>query len=106
MVLGSWIFDLEIRAWNDLTGGIGVGKGNAFGPFDYAILYLFFVPNLLVAEFFIRHRHKRLALPAHLRWPAVAALCAAGLVFAYAIVMVTATPGGKFGKHLLQLVAG
>ena len=106
MVLGSWIFDLEIRAWNDLTGGIGVGKGNAFGPFDYAILYLFFVPNLLVAEFFIRHRHKRLALPAHLRWPAVAALCAAGLVFAYAIVMVTATPDGKFGKHLLQLVAG
>lgn len=106
MVLGSWIFDLEIRAWNDLTGSLGVGKGNALGPFDYAILYLFFVPNLLVAEFFIRNRHKRLALPAHLRWPAVAALCAAGLVFAYAIVMVTATPDGKFGKHLLQLVAG
>jgi len=107
MVLGSWVFDLEIRAWNDLTGGIGVGKDNAFGPFDYAILYLFFVPNMLVAEFFIRRQHQRLSsLPRQLRWPAAAALAAAGAVFAYAIVVVSATPGGKYGKHLLQLLAG
>ena len=63
MVLGSWVFDLEIRAWNDLTGGLGVGEGGAFGPFDYAILYLFFVPNLLVAEVFIRNLHRRMVLP-------------------------------------------
>ena len=106
MVLGSWVFDLEIRAWSDLTGGAGMGEGNAFGPFDYAILYLFFVPNLLVAEFFIRNGHRRLVLPRHLRWPVVAALATAGLVFAYAIAVVTATPGGKFGKHLLQLATG
>ena len=106
MVLGSWVFDLEIRAWSDLTGGAGMGEGNAFGPFDYAILYLFFVPNLLVAEFFIRNGHRRLVLPRHLRWPVVTALATAGLIFAYAIVMVTATPGGKFGKHLLQLGTG
>jgi hypothetical protein len=106
MVLGSWVFDLEIRAWNDLTGGLGVGKDNTFGPFDYAILYVFFVPNLLVAEFFIRNLHRRLALPPRLMWPAVAVLATAGLVFAYAIVMVTAMPGGKFGRHLLSLAAG
>lgn len=94
------------RAWSDLTGGAGMGEGNAFGPFDYAILYLFFVPNLLVAEFFIRNGHRRLVLPRHLRWPVVAALATAGLVFAYAIAVVTATPGGKFGKHLLQLATG
>lgn len=104
MVLGSWVFDLEIRAWKDLAGGIGFGEDST-GPFDYAILYLFFVPNLLVAEFFIRNKHKRIALPRKLKWPAVAALAAAGLVFAYAIVMVSATPSGKYGKHLLQLVA-
>jgi len=103
MVLGSWIFDLEFRAWQDITGGVGIGAGNMLGFFDYAILYLFFVPNLLVAEFFIRNLHKRFALPRHLRWPAVAALALAGVVFAYAIVVVTATPGGKYGKHLLQL---
>ncbi|MES5813840.1 DUF2306 domain-containing protein [Pseudoxanthomonas sp. Soil82] len=106
MVLGSWVFDLEIRAWNDLTGGLGVGKGHTFGPFDYAILYLFFVPNLLVAEFFIRNMHRRIALPRPLRWPTLAALAASALVFAYAVAVVTATPGGKFGRHLLQLGAG
>ncbi|WP_372016754.1 DUF2306 domain-containing protein [Pseudoxanthomonas sp. 10H] len=103
MVLGSWVFDLEIRAWNDFTGGLGVGKGNAFGVFDHAILYLFFVPNLLVAEFFIRNGHRRLA---RLRWPAVTALAVAAAVFAYAVVAVTLTPGGKYGRHLLPLLAG
>ena len=96
---------LEVRAWGDLAGGIGMGE-NDNGPFDYAILYLFFVPNLLVAEFFIRNKHKRIALPRNLKWPAVAAFAVAGLVFAYAIVMVSATHGGKYGKHLLQIVTG
>jgi len=36
----------------------------------------------------------------------VGALAAAALVLAYAIVMTTATPGGKFGRHLLQVVSG
>ena len=67
MVLGSWVFDLEIRAWKDLTGGLGMGAGDTSGPFDYAILYLFFVPNLLVAECFIRNLHRRITLP---RWRA------------------------------------
>lgn len=106
MVLGSWVFDLEIRAWKDLTGGIGIGEGDASGPFDYAILYLFFVPNLLVAEFFIRNKHKRMVLPRHWGWLAVAAFAVAGLVFAYAIVTVSATHSGKYGKHLLQVLAG
>ena len=106
MVLGSWLFDLEIRAWKDLAGGVGFGQGDAYGPLDYAILYLLFVPNLFVAEFFIRHKHRHVALPSALKWPAVVALAAAGLVFAYAIVAVSATPTGKYGKHLLQLLSG
>jgi len=106
MVLGSWVFDLEIRAWEDLAGGLGMGTGGAFGPFDHAILYLFFVPNLVVAEFFIRNQHRRLALPPHLRWPAVALSVAVAVVFAWAVIAVTATPTGKFGKHLLPLVTG
>jgi len=106
MVLGSWVFDLEIRAWKDLTGGLGMGAGNTSGPFDYAIIYLFFVPNLLVAECFIRNLHKRVALPRHLAWPAVAGFALAGGLFAYAVVTVTATPSGKYGKHLLQAFGG
>ena len=106
MVLGSWVFDLEIRAWKDLTGGLGMGAGNTSGPFDYAILYLFFVPNLLVAEGFIRNQHKRIAAHRVLGWLAVAMLAAVVLVFAYAVTIVTATSTGKYGKHLLQLLGG
>ncbi|MBD9437718.1 DUF2306 domain-containing protein [Pseudoxanthomonas sp. PXM03] len=106
MVLGSWVFDLEIRAWKDLTGGLGMGAGNASGPFDYAILYLFFVPNLLIAEFFIRNQHKHIAAHRVLRWLAVAVLAAVVLVFAYAVTMVTATSTGKYGKHLQHFVTG
>lgn len=106
MVLGSWVFDLEFRAWSDLTGGIGISENQTPGVFDYALLYLFFVPNLLVAEFFIRNKHKRIALlPRKLKWPAAAAFAVAGLVFAYAIFVVSATHSGKYGKHLLELVA-
>jgi hypothetical protein len=106
MVLGSWLFDLEFRAWKDLAGGAGIGQGDSIGLFDYAILYLFFVPNLLVAEFFIRNKHRKIALQRGLVWPATAAVAAAGLVFVYAIVMVSVTPTGKYGKHLLQLLTG
>ncbi|TQM05667.1 putative membrane protein DUF2306 [Pseudoxanthomonas sp. 3HH-4] len=103
MVLGSWVFDLEIRAWKDLTGGLGMGAGNASGPFDYAILYLFFVPNLLVAECFIRNQHRHIAAHRVLRWLALGGLAVVGLIFAYAAIMVSATPSGKYGSHLLQL---
>ena len=104
MVLGSWLFDIEIQAWTDLAGGIGMHADGASGPFDLAMLYLFFVPNLLVAEFFIRNMRRPLVLPGRLKWPAVAVFGAAGLVFAYAIVMTSATHTGKFGKHLLPLL--
>jgi hypothetical protein len=102
MVLGSWLFDLEFRAWQDLAGGAGIGAGDSSGWFDYAILYLFFLPNLLVAEFFIRNKHRQIRLPRTLAWPAVGALAATGLIFAYGIVAVTGLPDGKYGRHLLH----
>ena len=104
MVLGSWLFDIEIQAWTDWAGGIGMNADGASGPFDLALLVLFFVPNLLVAEVFIRNMHRRLVLPGRLKWPAVAALGAVGLVFAHAVIMASATHTGKFGKHLLPIL--
>jgi hypothetical protein len=106
MVLGSWVFDLEYRAWEDLTGGIGIGEAEVLGPADYALLYLFFIPNLLVAEYFIRNKHKRVVLPRALKWLALATLAIAGLVFVYAIAAVSATHSGKYGSHLFGLIAG
>ena len=107
MVLGSWIFDIEYRAWEDLAGGIGIGQDGAIGLFDYFIFYAFFVPNLLVAEFFIRNKHKQISgLLRGSKRPALAALVIVGLVFAYAIVATTATHSGKYGRHLLQVFGG
>ena len=107
MVLGSWIFDLEYTAWDRLTGGAGIGPTEQIrGPFDYAILYLFFVPNLLVAELFIRSKQKRAVTRGALKWAALSTLVVGGLIFVYAIVVVSATHSGKYGKHLLALITG
>ena len=105
MVLGSWVFDLEYQAWNDLTGGIATNKdGN--GLFDYAINYLFFVPNLLVAEFFIRNKHKKIPWRRALQWPVMATAAAVCVLFVYSIVVVSGTEAGKYGRHLLGLITG
>lgn len=106
MVLGSWIFDLEYRAWEDLTGGAGMGTGKGPGWFDHAINYLFFVPNLLVAEYFIRRQHQRIDRQRALKWVGLASAVVAGVIFVYAIAAVSATPSGKYGKHLLELFSG
>jgi hypothetical protein len=65
---------------------------------------LFFVPNLLIAEFFVRNMHRRLVLPGRLRWPAVTVLAGVALVFVYTIGVASATRTGKFGEHLLRLL--
>lgn len=106
MVLGSWIFDLEYRAWEDLAGGVGIGTTKEPGRFDYAINYLFFVPNLLVAEYFIRNCHKKFDPRRALEWAGLAAAVAVGAIFIYTIAAVSATQGGKYGQHLLRLLAG
>ena len=102
-VLGSWLFDVEVQAWKAGTGGIGMHPDGASGLFDIAMLVLFLVPNLLVAEFFIRNLHRKPLLPASLKWPAVISLTVLGLTFVHAIVQLSAMPAGKFGKHLLSL---
>lgn len=106
MVLGSWIFDLEYRAWEDMTGGAGMGKSEDPGWFDYAINYLFFVPNLLVAEFFIRNKHRTITRQRLLKWAAFAGATVVIVIFVYAIGMVTATESGKYGAHLFSIFAG
>jgi hypothetical protein len=105
MVLGSWIFDLEFRAWEDLAGGVGIGKGGTRGWFDYAVAYFFFVPNLLVAEFFIRNKHKRVNWGRALKWSAFAAAAFTAVVFVYSIAATSGTETGKYGRHLVKLVA-
>lgn len=59
LTVGSWLYRMEYGAWHVLTGGIGIESGFS-GWFDAIMMFFFYVPNLLVAELFIRaHRHDR-----------------------------------------------
>lgn len=102
LVLGSWLFDLEYRAWIDLTGGVGIGETSR-GWFDYAADYLFFVPNLAVAEYYIRR--KRGQIRPWVQKLTAATLCAGALLLCYAFWATSISPKGKFGKHLASVVA-
>ncbi len=104
MVLGSWLFDIEIQAWADLAGGVGMHPDGVSGPFGLPMLYLFFVPNLPVAELFIRNLHRRPVLPGCAKVLVVIAIAAVVPVFVHAVVMSTATYSEKFGKHIPPLL--
>jgi len=47
-----------------------------------------------------------MTLPRHVKWPLWAAVALTGLIFVYSIAVVTATAGGKYGRHLLELISG
>jgi len=104
MVLGAWLYDLEAWAWMNLASGVGMTEKED-GPVDYLLFYFFFLPNLLVAEFFIRNKQRQAALPSPVKWSLWTAAAITIVIFVYTIVLVTATNQGKFGKHLLDLVA-
>ncbi|MCE7053463.1 DUF2306 domain-containing protein [Algoriphagus sp. AGSA1] len=53
LAIGSWIYRMDYGFWTLLTGGMGRGM-NFSGPFDHIMDFFFYVPNLLVAELFIR----------------------------------------------------
>lgn len=53
LVIGSWLYRIEYTGWRVFAGGLG-HTATFDGPFDTAMLYFFFVPNLLLAEAFLR----------------------------------------------------
>jgi uncharacterized membrane protein len=55
LAIGSWLYRMEYGFWMLLTGGLGHAEGFS-GPFDQVMAFFFYVPNLLVAEVFIRSR--------------------------------------------------
>jgi hypothetical protein len=59
LAIGSWLYRMDYGFWLLLTDGVG-HTGNFRGAFDLVMAFFFYVPNLLVAELFIRWR--RLAL--------------------------------------------
>jgi hypothetical protein len=55
LAIGSWLYRMDYGFWFLLAGGLGHTR--AFdGPFDIVMAFFFYLPNLLVAEAFIRAR--------------------------------------------------
>lgn len=80
LAIGSWLYRMDYGFWLMLAKGAG-HTPNFHGPFDAVMSFFFYVPNLLVAELFIRMRRK--ALP-----PALAILGFAGLAGATCFLLL------------------
>ena len=77
LAIGSWLYRMELGSWLLVTGGIG--HDNRFqGPFDVALAFLFYLPNLAVAEAVIRRARYR--APVALEWTASLVLTGAAIV--------------------------
>jgi hypothetical protein len=74
LAIGSWLYRMDYGFWLLLTDGIGHTQ-TFTGPFDHVMAFFFYIPNLLVAEMFIRARRVQ-AGPA-MRIAAAGALAAA-----------------------------
>jgi hypothetical protein len=58
LAIGSWLYRMDYGIWRMLADG--AGHTRAFdGPFDVVMAFFFYVPNLIVAEAFIRARQFR-----------------------------------------------
>jgi uncharacterized membrane protein len=55
LAIGSWLYRMDYGFWLMLTGGVGHSR-DFHGWFDYVMAFFFYVPNLLVAEAFVRGR--------------------------------------------------
>jgi hypothetical protein len=84
LAIGSWLYRMDYGLWLTLTKSVshphGLGHTHGFrGPFDVVMAFAFYVPNLVIAELFIRARRA----PGHPAFHAAAAivlLAATGLV--------------------------
>ena len=56
LAIGSWLYRMDYGFWLLLTDGLGHTR-QFTGPFDIVMFFFFYIPNLLVAEAFIRARN-------------------------------------------------
>ena len=60
LAVGSWIYRMHYVVWYALTGGLASNEALT-GPFDRIQVVAFFVPYLLISEFFLRRETKPVA---------------------------------------------
>lgn len=71
LAIGSWLYRMDYGFWLLFTDGLW-HTDSFSGPFDYFMDFFFYLPNLLIAEWFIR-RHRMSDSPA-LKWLAATVL--------------------------------
>ena len=86
LAIGSWLYRMDYGFWFLFTDGLG--HTDTFdGPFDYFMSFFFYLPNLLVAELFIRRQqllHSQAA-----KWLAVSGLYVATVFLVLATYFFT-----------------
>ena len=71
LAIGSWLYRMDYGFWLLFTDGLG--HTDSFdGPFDYFMSFFFYLPNLVVAELFIRRQ--QLLRSSLAKWAAVCGL--------------------------------
>ncbi len=65
LAIGSWLYRMDYGFWVQLTDGLG-HSSDFEGPFDKLMSFFFFVPNILIAELFIRSRMYKGSVLLHL----------------------------------------
>jgi hypothetical protein len=82
LAVGSWLYRMEYGFWFLLTHKLGHTQ-NFHGPFDVVMAFFFYIPNLLVAEAYLRGRSEQSG--------AVAKLVAAAVMGVAVCLLVVAT---------------
>lgn len=86
LAIGSWLYRMDYGFWRLLTGGAGHTK-TFNGWFDMIMVFWFYLPNLAVAEIFIRGRQGGASSSAKVA--ASAAIGAAAICLLLATTMIT-----------------
>ena len=74
LAIGSWLYRMDYGFWRLVAHN--AGHTHSFdGPFDIAMAFLFYIPNVIVAEAFIRGRQRRV----YPVFQMIAALCLVGV---------------------------
>jgi hypothetical protein len=80
LAIGSWLYRMDYGFW--LTAAHRLGHTGTFrGPFDIVMSFFFYIPNLIVAEMFIRSRRG----PSH---PAIRISAAVAVNLATCVVLL------------------
>jgi uncharacterized membrane protein len=98
LAIGSWLYRMDYGFWFLFTGGIGHTE-EFRGIFDYFMDFWFYLPNLAVAELFIRRT--KLTQSNIMKWTSIFSLWVANVFLVLATYFFTKR---LWGEAILDLV--